>query len=102
MKDSEMMDAALERLINDMDDMEGKSAMSHSLEECPDPLNCTQHDEDMKENLVGDKGKPAADLTIVVGDGMMPKLGSREKEGEGESEGLSSDEAEVLKKLLSK
>ena len=106
MKDSDSMDAALARILDDMDDLEGKAANAHSLEECPDPLTCTQHDEEMKDNLTPGDKKPAADLTIVVGDGMMPKLGGREAGAEGEEgsadEGLSADEAAELRKILSK
>ena len=103
MKDDKLTDEALARILDDMDGMEGKAAMSHTLEECPDPLTCTQHDEEAKGNLVPDNGKPAADLTIVVGDGMMPKLGSREAGEEGKAEdGLSAEDAAELRKILSK
>ena len=103
MKDDEMMEAALMRIMDDLDGIEGKSANSHSLEECPDPMNCTQHDSEVSDNLTPEGGKPAADLTIVVGKGMMPKLGSMEKGEEGKAEeGLSAEESAELEKLLHK
>lgn len=106
MKDSDSMDAALERIINDMDDMEGKAAMSHTLEECPDPMNCTMHDDDVKGNLTPEDGKSKTGLTIIVGDGMMPKLGDKVSDGPGSEEksdeGLSPEEAAELRKILTK
>ena len=43
MKDSEMLDKALAQIMEELDEIEGTSALSHSAEECPDPLTCTQH-----------------------------------------------------------
>ena len=102
MKDSDHMDAALAKILDDMDDMEGKSAMSHSLEDCPDPMSCTQHDDEVKGNLTPEDGKSAPGLTIVVGDGMMPKLGEKGSEEGKADEGLSPEEAAELRKILSK
>lgn len=89
-----IIDRALAMLGDDMDGLEGKAAMAHGLDECPDPLNCDQHDDEMGDALSDDKGegmKPA--LTIEVhGEGMSPADG----------DGLKDDEAEELKKLLGK
>lgn len=99
MDNESIIDRALAMLGDDMDGMEGKSAMAHGMDECPDPLNCDQHDDEMGDALGGDKGdmkegmKPA--LTIEVhGEGMSP--------AEGMGDGLKEDEAEELKKLLGK
>ena len=97
MDKSAMFDKALEMLSGDMDDLEGSSAMHHSLEECPDPLNCTQHEDEAGESLTpGDK--PA--LTIAIhGAGIAPGEVEGEKKG-GVEDSLSDDEKEELKKLL--
>ena len=38
-----LLDAALEHFLGDMDDLEGSAVMSHSVEDCPDPLTCKDH-----------------------------------------------------------
>lgn len=89
----ELFDKALDQLMGDMDDLEGKGAMAHSTEECPDPLNCKDHEIESGENLT--PGEPS--LKIEVHKLGMPSLdGAKESEGEG----LSAEEAEELKKLL--
>lgn len=110
MNKNALMDVALEKLMGDMDDLEGSSAMSHSAEECPDPLGCKMHDSEMGDNLSGD-GKPkdgAALLSIEVkkpGDGLPSMEGAKqdaaEKEVEG-ADGLSAEEAAELFELLKK
>jgi hypothetical protein len=91
-----MFDAALEKMMGELDDVEGSSAMSHSQDECPDPLTCGQHDAEQAHSL-----SPGGDgVTIEVKKMGLPSLdGSKEEEGEG-SEGLSPEEADQLRKLL--
>lgn len=92
-----MMDLALEKIMGELDDIEGKSSMEHSLEECPDPLNCDQHGLESGKALAPEE--PAA-VKIEVHKMGMPSLdGAKEDEGEAD-EGLSPEEAEQLKKLL--
>lgn len=89
-----MLEKVLSLLADDMDDMEGKSAMVHSSEECPDPLTCGQHDDEMSKSLTPDGGEP-----VKMG---MPSLDGV-KEGDDDSkaeEGLSPEEADELRKLL--
>ena len=100
-----MMDKALAMLADDMDSMEGDSAMSHSMDDCPDPLGCTMHDSETGANLTPDGGAPA--VTIAIHKPGMPSLDGM-KEGDGpslddkgeEGESLSPEDAEILKKLL--
>lgn len=102
MDKSALLDIALEKLMGDMDDLEGSGAMSHSAEDCPDPLGCDQHEAEHSANMTHDDGNPS--LTIKVGHGLPPSL-EDSKEGEirpGAEEGLSEEEAAELKKLLSK
>jgi len=90
-----MFDAALEKMMGELDDVEGSSAMSHSQDECPDPLGCNQHEAEQGDSLSGGDG-----VTIEVKKMGLPSLdGSKEEEGEG-SEGLSPEEADQLRKLL--
>ena len=100
MKEDKLMDAALERIMNDLDDIEGKSAMEHSLEDCPDPLNCDQHGLEAGKNLTPE---PSA-IKIEIHKPGMPTLDGEKlaEEGEGtkSDEGLSPAEAEELRKLL--
>ena len=98
MDKSSLIDAALAKLGDDMDDMEGSSAMSHGLDECPDPANCKMHDDELGESLgkpdvlsIEIHGKPAE---LAPGD--MPSLDDKGEKGEG----LSPEDAEVLRKLL--
>lgn len=101
MDKSALFDMALEKLMGDMDDMEGKGAMSHSAEECPDPLTCDQHDSELGEHLTPGEHEPAA-VKIEVHKLGMPSLDGvkDEEEGSKADEGLSPEEAEALKKLL--
>ena len=96
----DMMDEVLSKLMGDMDDLEGKSAMSHSLEECPDPMNCEQHNEELGHHLTPDGGEPA--VKIEIHKGGLPSMDgkSADEEGKKAEEGLSPAEAEELRKLL--
>ncbi len=109
MNKSDLFEAALGKLSGDMDDVEGSSAMSHSAEDCPDPLGCKMHDGELGENLnpaAAEKmdGKPLLEIEIKGG-GMPSMEGAKddaaEKEVE-EADGLSADEAEELFELLKK
>lgn len=89
-----IIDKALAMLGDDMDGLEGKAAMAHGLDECPDPLNCDMHDDESADALSDDKGEMKPALTIEVhGAGVSPA---------DEGDGLKEDEAEELKKLLGK
>lgn len=101
MERSAMFDKALELLMGDMDQMEGKSAMAHDADDCPDPLGCDMHEDEHGDNLstLG-KDEPAT-IKIEVGKGGMPSLDGAKEEGPAE-EGLSDDDREELKRLLSK
>lgn len=94
-----LLDKALDMLIGDMDDMEGHSAMAHSLEECPDPLMCSMHDSDLG-NMAEEQepGSPAA-VEITVHKMGLPTMEGKTEE-EDEDDHLSPEEAEELKKLL--
>ncbi len=83
-----ILDLVLERLIGDMDDMEGSAAMAHSADECPDPLGCKMHDSELGDSLT--KDEPG-----------MKGIPSLEGQSEEKAE-LSDDDAEELKKLLAK
>lgn len=93
MERDKMIDMALEKLMGDMDDLEGKGAMSHSMEDCPDPLGCKMHDSDVGENL-----SPEPSVKIEVHKMGLPSMDGGKEEGKGE--GLSPEEAEELRKLL--
>jgi hypothetical protein len=102
MNKSELMEMALEKLVGDMDDLEGSGAMAHSTEDCPDPLGCTMHEAEAGDSLSsdakpGDKpGLPSMKGTPSKGDGEEVV-----EEAEGAAEdGLSAEEAEELRKLL--
>ena len=106
MNKSDLMDIALEKLGGDMDDLEGHSAMSHSAEDCPDPLGCKMHDGELGDNLspAAVEGKPILEIE-VKGEGLPSMNGAKAEEpsldDKGENgEGLSEEDAEILKKLL--
>ena len=97
-----MMDSALAKIMGELDDVEGSSAMSHSMDECPDPLTCGQHDDEAGESLAGEK--PAVSIEIhKLGmpslDGGKADEPSLDDKGE-EGQSLSPEDAEILKKLL--
>ncbi len=58
-----LFEAALDRLLDDMDSTEGHAATAHSVDECPNPLSCTQHDEESMGNLAPDK-KAAIEIEV--------------------------------------
>lgn len=99
----DLMDKALEMILNDMDDMEGNRATSHSLEECPDPLSCSQHDSELgdmaPEKDENEPGSPAA-VEITVHKMGIPSMEGEKLKEEDEGDHLTSEEAEDLKKLL--
>ena len=104
MDKSAMFDKALELLAGDMDDMEGSAATAHSMDECPDPLGCTQHEGEQAKNLTPDGGAPSVKIEISkAGPGLPSTQGLSAVDGEaheGSSEELSPEESEMLKKLL--
>lgn len=98
-----LLDKALDMLIGDMDDMEGHGAMSHSLEECPDPLMCSEHDSELGD-MAPEKeepGSPAA-VEVTVHKMGLPTMDGKSEKDESEEGGdhLTPEEAEELKKLL--
>ena len=101
MEKAKMFDMALDKMLGELDDIEGHGAMSHSLEECPDPMNCDMHDGDLGENLAPEKqeeGSPAA-VEITVHKMGMPSMDGK-SDSKAEEDHLSPEEAEELRKLL--
>lgn len=100
MHKAEMFDKALDMLMGDMDDMEGKSALSHSMEDCPNPLECDQHDGEEGKDLTPDHDSRSLEIKVSG----LPTLEGKQEGKEGAmnraEEGLSTEEAEQLKKLL--
>ena len=43
MDEKDMIDMALSKLGGEMEDMEGKSAMTHEEQHCLDPMSCDEH-----------------------------------------------------------
>ena len=78
---------------------EGHAAMAHSVEECPDPLNCTAHDSESMGDLA-QSGKPSLEIEVHKsmnpGDADAPSLSDKGEEGEG----LSEEDKNILKKIL--
>ncbi len=100
MEKSALFDAALDRIMSELDEVEGGSAMSHSAEDCPDPLGCKEHDGEHADSL---SGKEPAAVKIEVSKLGMPTLDGGKAEGESKAEdGLSPEEAEELRKLIGK
>jgi hypothetical protein len=96
MDKEKLIDMALEAISSDMDDLEGKSALEHSLEECPDPLTCDMHKGELSDNLSKDEKPDGIEVEVhKIG---MPSL-EGEKFGKAE-DGLSPEEADELKKLI--
>ena len=94
-----MLDAVLDRIMNELDDVEGGAAMHHSMEECPDPLSCDMHESENANPLAEHEGHP------VVADIEVKKMGIPSLDSAEDSkaeDGLSPEEAEELKKLLGK
>ena len=97
MEKSEMMDAALDKILSELDDVEGNAAMSHSQDECPDPLNCKMHEAEASEPLEKLGPNDAPGITLEIKKEGMPSLGGEDESG---SDSLSPEESEMLKKLL--
>lgn len=94
-----MFDAALDRIMSELDDVEGGSAMAHSAEDCPDPLGCTMHESENAEPLAGDKGASVVEIKL----GGAPSMEGDSADDDSKAEdGLSPEEAEELRKLLGK
>lgn len=98
MSKSNLLEMALDKIMGDMDDFDGKDALSHSKEDCPDPLNCKMHDEEGPKE--GDLKDPAL-MKVEVKKVGIPEIGSL-GEGEKADDKITPEEAEILKKLLSK
>lgn len=98
-KTADLIDAALEKLIGDMDDLEGSAATAHDVDSCPDPLTCKAHDGELGENL--SQGGDGVEVEVKkIGKG-VPSLDGAAAEAEaGADEGLSPAEVEDLRKLL--
>ena len=95
---SAMFDAALDKMMSELDDIEGSSAMSHSAEECPDPLTCSAHDSELGDALSGGDKEPA--VSIEVHKMGLPSLDGAKMEEGDKAEELGPDEVEALRKLL--
>ena len=93
MEKSALFDAALEKMMNELDEVEGKSATAHSLEDCPDPLMHDQHDGESSENLTPSAKEPAVSIEVH-------KMGIPSMEGEKAEDGLSPEDVDELRKLL--
>ncbi len=90
-----LLDMALEKLMGDMDDIEGSSALEHDIDHCEDPLSCTMHDGELGENLSGGEGKP--DLVKIE----VKKMGLPTLEvGKKAEDGLDPEDLEKLRELL--
>ena len=102
MNKSEMFDKALSMLSNDMDNVEGNAALSHSMDDCPDPLTCGQHDSETGLNLAPEEGAPS--VKIEISKWGLPSLDgvpSPDDKGE-EGQDMSPEDQEMLEKLLGK
>jgi len=95
---NDMLEKALAKIADELDGMEGKAAMEHSLEDCPDPLTCEQHGLEAGKGLAPD-AEPA--VKIEVHKMGIPSLdGAKAEDGKKAEEGLGPDEVEALRKLL--
>lgn len=90
-----MLEMALDKIMGDLDDVEGKGAMAHGMDECPDPLNCKMHEGNSSDNLTPDGGMPS--IKIELSKMHMPTMDGKSAE---DADGLSDAESEELKKLL--
>ena len=97
MEKSDLLDKALELIMGDLDDMEGKGAMSHSADECPDPLTCGAHDSELGGSLTDEK--PAVKMGLPSLDGEKSDEPSIDDKGE-HGESLDQEDIDALKKLL--
>ncbi len=105
MNKSDMLDKALEMIMGDLDDIEGSSAMSHSADECSDPLTCSAHDSELGAPWASGDKEPAA-VKIEVSKLGMPSMDGKtadepsidDKGQHGEE--LDAEDVEALKMLL--
>lgn len=99
MNKDKFIEFALDKIMHELDEIEGEGAMSHDLDDCPNPLVCDMHNSDLSDSM--SQEKPAA-IKIEVKKMGMPSLDGEEEGDKEESlgEGLSLEEAEELKKLL--
>lgn len=95
-----LIDKALDMISSDMDGMEGHSAMSHSIEDCPDPMNCSMHDSELGDNVAPEQepGSPGA-VEVTVHKMGMPSMEGKSASDE-EDDHLTPEDVEVLKKIL--
>ena len=102
MDKDKLMDMALEKIIGELDDVEGRGAMSHTLEECPNPESCDMHDMELGKSLAPEDGHDGAvKIEISKLGPSMEGAANPDSLAEGkEEEGLSPEEAEELRKLL--
>lgn len=98
MNKSDLMEMALEKLVGDMDDLEGAAAMAHDVEECPDPLSCTMHESESGEALSSD-AKPGDKPGLPSMKG-TPSKGDGDGAESPAEDGLSDEEKEALRNLL--
>ncbi len=104
MEKTDLLDKALEMIMGDLDDIEGSGAMSHSADECPDPLTCSAHDSELGSALAPGDKEPAVKIEVSkMGlpsmDGEKDAEPSIEDKGE-HGEELDAEDVEALKKLL--
>ena len=104
MEKTDLLDKALEMIMGDLDDMEGSSAMSHSADECPDPLTCGAHDSELGSALAPGDKEPAVKIEVSkMGlpsmDGEKAEEPSIDDKGE-HGESLDQEDIDALKKLL--
>lgn len=104
MEKTDLLDKALEMIMGDLDDIEGSGAMSHSADECPDPLTCSAHDSELGSALAPGDKEPAVKIEVSkMGlpsmDGEKAEEPSIEDKGE-HGEELDAEDVEALKKLL--
>ncbi len=100
MKKSDLMEMALEKLVGDMDDLEGSASMAHESDECPDPLTCTMHDSESADNLSGEDNGGVEGAIKKLGAGIPSMEGDKEESESPAEEGMSAEDIEALRKLL--
>lgn len=93
----DMLEAALDKMMGDLDDIEGKGAVKHSLSECPNPEECDQHSDEMPK--MDDGGEEMPDKKD--GHSALPIMSVSVEKMKPKSE-LGPEDIEMLKKLLAK
>jgi hypothetical protein len=101
----DLLDKALEMIMGDLDDVEGSSVMSHSADECPDPLTCSAHDSELGSALAPGDKEPEGVKIEVKKIGMPSMEGDKAEEPSIDDKGehgeeLDAEDVEALKKLL--